>query len=465
MRNDPTHYAAYWAGLAVLAVASVFAISPHSLLTLLATALCVMPVARLVLGAAGVLPAMKALTVYVLAVAVIYTVQLATLPEYYGFSGGLGIGTDDSYFFSLGSPDLPANFPTREGFFLRSDPYGSLLRVFGEVVFDAFGSVHPLDLLIINVSLLTLLPSLVAGITERLTPGDTASRTAWWLTIACPFIAANGAILVRDGLITTAFAGAVLAVLQRRVVLVAFWVAFAGYLRLQHGLMLMGVIWLVWTASAVTWNDTRYQTRRGGAVLLAIWITPPVIALLAGALLLGERIVTLIAANPLVRQEFFQTFIIEGVARDSGTSTFYQLNQLPWPLRLPMAFGFYFVSPLADVGRLVESPIFIVRDYMLALFGLFMIAYSAFFIKAGTQAVREMRWTLIALIVAFCICLLLVSQASMQLRHKLPLMALFYPVVAIGVASISTRVIQITALLAATGLGCLQIVFNGYKLL
>ena len=40
----------------------------------------------------------------------LYQWQLVVNPEYFGFSGGLGVGGDDSFFYSLAAPQLPANF-------------------------------------------------------------------------------------------------------------------------------------------------------------------------------------------------------------------------------------------------------------------------------------------------------------------------------------------------------------------
>src|SRR5688500_15810836 len=97
MECDGNHGTVRWGAAGVLAVAGVLAISPHSLLTLSATTLFIVPVARLILGPSEILHGLKALISYVLVAVVIYVAQLAALPEYYGFSGGLGVGTDDSY--------------------------------------------------------------------------------------------------------------------------------------------------------------------------------------------------------------------------------------------------------------------------------------------------------------------------------------------------------------------------------
>jgi hypothetical protein len=452
-----------WAALGLLLVVTVALISAQTLITLLFALVLSQLVAAMLLERNERVHVARSLLVYSSVVVLLYLLQRAALPEYYGFSGPPWIGTDDSYFFSLGSPDLPADFPVREGYFLREDTYGAFLRLFGDSLYRFYGSVHPLDLTLMNASLVALLPSMVARTVQVLdseAAADFARRASLW----CPFLLANSTVLVRDGLIATAYAIAIYAVLRRRYFLTVLCVGFAAYLRLQHGLLLAGILWLVATA---LWATERAGSealgRKAMRSLLALWTVP---ALLAGAalfLVLQTDIAGVLLSNSFFRQDFLQTFIVEGAARDSGSSTFYQINQLPWVARLPLALAFYFVSPLIDLTRLLNASLFVPRDYMFALFGLLMVGYAALFARGAVRAFAERRFVLIALIVGYGISLLAVSQGSMQLRHKVPLLVLFYIVTAVGFARHADKRVQTAAIFLAFLLGSVQIFFNAVK--
>jgi hypothetical protein len=446
-----------WSVLGLLLIVTVALVSAQTLITLAVSLVLSQLLARVLLEREERANVARSLLVYSSVVVLLYLLQRAALPEYYGFSGPPWIGTDDSYFFSLGSPDLPADFPVRKGYFLREDTYGGLLRLFGDLFYGWFGSVHPLDLSLINVSLVALLPSAVAATVRTLDGNEAAAQFGRRAALWCPFLLANSTVLVRDGLIAAAYAIAIYSVLRRRYLVTLLCVGFASYLRLQHGVLLAGVLWLVVTA---IWASGRREPVRW---LLALWIVPALFAGFALFVLLQTDIAGLLLSNSFFRQDFLQTFIVEGAQRDSGTSTFYQINQLPWVLRLPLALAFYFVSPLVDLSRLINSSLFIPRDYMFGLFGLLMIVYAALFARGAIRAFAERRFVLIALIVGYAVSLLAVSQGSMQLRHKVPLLVMFYIVTAIGAARHTDKRVQSAVLIVALALGAVQILFNGAK--
>jgi len=241
-------------------------------------------------------------------------------------------------------------------------------------------------------------------------------------------------------------------------------VAFAAYLRLQHGLLLAGIVWLVATAMWASGRDgSSGLGRKTMRSLLALWTIPAVLASAALLLVVQSDIAGVLLSNSFFRQDFLQTFIVEGAARDSGSSTFYQINQLPWVARLPLALAFYFVSPLIDLSRLIDASVFVPRDYMFALFGLLMVGYAALFARGAIRAFTERRFVLIAMIVGYGVSLLAVSQGSMQLRHKVPLLVLFYIVTAAGFARHADKRVQTAAILLAFLLGSVQILFNAMK--
>lgn len=453
-----------WCAIGTTVVVGTLLINPHSIIPLAWAVAISQGIALLLMGRDECVRVLKALSFYCLVALVLYVVQLSTIPEYYGFSGPLGIGADDAYYFSLGSPDLPASFPLRAGFYLREDPYGQGLRLFGNLAFALFRSVHPLDLLFTSVALVALLPSLVARSTQVLANSREVAATAWWLTLTCPFILGNSTILVRDGLVTAAFAGALTGILTRRWPLLILSILLAGFLRLQHGVMLVGIVWLVGVASVVTRNDSQRCTTGGALTVMGIWAVPLVVAVPILLTFSGTGLLLLLAENPLVRQEYL-TFLIEGAARDTSTSTFYAISQMPLPARLPLAGAFFFLSPLLDLSSLMKAHLFIPRNYLFSIFSFLMIGYAAAYVVGTIDALERRRWTNLTVILALIVGLLAISQASMQLRHKLPLMALFYPTVACGLHAMNTPARRATAVLVALLIGSVEILFNGFRFL
>lgn len=454
-----------WVALGLLLIVTVALVSAQTVITLLFCLLLSQLLAGALLDRDERWFVARSLLVYSSVVVLLYLLQRAALPEYYGFSGPPWIGTDDSYFFSLGSPDLPADFPVREGYFLREDTYGAFLRLFGDSLYRLFGSVHPLDLTLMNVSVVALLPSMIAKTVRVIEGGEAAADFARRASLWCPFLLANSTVLVRDGLIATAYAVAIYAVLSRRYIVTVVCVVFAAYLRLQHGLLLAGILWLIATAMWATGSASGGAALRPRSVqlLLALWMVPTLLGGAALLFVLQTDMAGLLLSNSFFRQDFLQTFIVEGAARDSGSSTFYQINQLPWVVRLPLALAFYFVSPLIDLSRLLDASVFVPRDYMFALFGVLMIGYAALFTRGTIRAFAGRRFVLIAMIVGYGISLLAVSQGSMQLRHKVPLLVLFYVVTAVGCARHPDKRAQTAAILLAFLLGTVQILFNASK--
>ncbi|MHA1285595.1 MAG: hypothetical protein ACTSQP_24080, partial [Promethearchaeota archaeon] len=84
-------------------------------------------------------------SIYIIITVIIYWIQYLTFPEYHGFSGDLGFGTDDRYFYE------EAVFgATYRGFRLNLHPYSLFLRGFVYLI-SIFKELHPIDLLFVNV--------------------------------------------------------------------------------------------------------------------------------------------------------------------------------------------------------------------------------------------------------------------------------------------------------------------------
>ena len=68
-------------------------------------------------------------------------------------------------------------------------------------------------------------------------------------------------------------------------------------------------------------------------------------------------------------------------------------------------------------------------------FALLFPLYAALFTRGVMRAFKSKHVVALALLCVFLLNLILVSQASMQLRHKIPLMPMFYILMGYGATS------------------------------
>ncbi len=369
---------------------------------------------------------------YSWAAMILFLAQLWTYPEYCGFSGpGFGIGTDDSFFYSQVARGLPWDFPVRQAYLLNLHPYSVFLRTAGTPLSLVFSRTHPLDFLYFNTFGLSLLPLLTAGIASAFFRDARTTRVAFWTVLLCPFIMSSGVILMRDGWVATMFAGAVWSSLQRRWLVMLVFLAGALYLRLGSGIMLAGSLLVLGPVYFSSCSESGRWHRPDGFLRLVFPVAVVGFAIAVGfSLYLGFN-----RWEEVFRSDFLNTTIRGNAARDSGTSTFYQLSILPWPLRVPLALAFYIGSPFLSLQSLYVRELWIPRSFLTNAFALAFPLYAAMFTRGILRAFKSRHVGALALLAVFIFEMVLVSQASMQLRHKIPLMPLFYILVGYGATS------------------------------
>ena len=369
---------------------------------------------------------------YSWAALILFLAQLWTYPECLGFSGpGYGTGTDDSYFYSKVARGLPWDFPVRPGYFLSAHPYSDFLRVTGTPLALIFSKSHPLDFLYFNTFGLSILPLLVAGISTAFFRDRRTTRAVFWMVLLCPFILSSSIILMRDGWVATMFAGAIYCALKKRWLVMLIFMAGTLYLRLASGFMLAGSLLVLGPIYFSSDSGSGRWHRPDGFLRFTFPVAVIGLALVVGvSMYLGFN-----RWDEIFRSDFLNTTLKNSAARDSGTSTFYQLSQLPWPVRVPLALVFYIGSPFLSLQSLRSSGMWIPRSFLDNTFALAFPLYAAFFTRGVLRALKSRHVIALALLAVFIFDMILVSQASMQLRHKIPLMPLFYMIVGYGVTS------------------------------
>jgi len=414
-------------GLALLTVA-VGLVSPYSTIVLVWWCGLAWGAGSLLFGPEGGARQLRVFGFYAALALVLYLTQRWAIPGYYGFSGGIGVGADDSYFYSLATDDLPFDFPFRYALAVQHHPYGMMLRGLAHLQRLVLTSLHPLDLLFFNVFGLSFLPLFVRSLYLRIVGEETGARNVFWMCVVAPYVLANGVILMRDGLVAMAFAGALWACVKRRWFVLVICLALAFWLRIASGLMLVGIV--------IGFGTVRYYTqaengrwRRPDSLYRVILV---LLAVLAVALVGAELIFHYPWWERVFRSGFLNSFVRNSVAMDSGTTTFYTINKMPGIVRVPLAFIFYLGSPFLQLSALANDGVVVPRAVLTTGFALLFPFYAAWFFRGVLRAWRTGQRVLQAMALMYIFDLTLVSQASMQMRHKIPLMALFYLLVAYG---------------------------------
>lgn len=359
--------------------------------------------------------------------------QFYTNPEYFGFSGGPGVGTDDSFFYSLVAPDLPADFPVRDGFWLRSHNYTNILGVVAAALAFLRLDMHPLDLLFFNVLGLSFVPFFAARVAFQATQDARAAAFACTATLICPFLITNSLILIRDGWMALCFIGALYFLMKRRYLMLSLTLMLAVYLRFEAGLLLLASISLY--VGLIKNRKTGVAgevaaTRRSLPRMLVILLLP-FVALIFCIILIGPTTFINIAAGLAYREGFLETFIAASTNTGSG-GTFYKINQFPWFISIPLGFLFFLGSPFFTLSGLISDGEYIPRMVLANLFSLMFIFYFAFFIRGVVRVLTSSNAIMGVLVIIFLIDVLVLSQASMQIRHKVALMPMFYVIAAYG---------------------------------
>jgi len=389
---------------------------------------------RYVLGERRVGPGLLVFAFYCLVTMILYKTQLWTNPTYYGFSGDGGlnsVGSDDSFFYSLVAYDLPFDFPTRFAVATQHHNYADMLGLVVAVHRRIFPGLHPLDLLYVNAFGLSFLPFFVRRIYRALFAEETGERWAFGMSLVAPYILSGSLILMRDGLVAVGFAGGIYALYSRRWLLMAVMIGLAAWLRLQSGAMLVAILMVLGVFDSQLDAEHR-GWRRPDSVFRVSW------------LLIGLLVLSLVGVqiafgsgwwHTLFRGDFLLTYVGQKAGRDSGTSTFNTLSHLPWLVRIPTTLAFYLGSPFLAVSTVRAKGLWVPTAFLVALYGLFFPVYAGWLYRGVARIFRARHRGALVFLILFLGNLSVLTQASMQLRHKIPLHPMLYVLVAYGVAT------------------------------
>src|SRR5262249_48002894 len=154
----------------------------------------------------------------------------------------------------------------------------------------------------------------------------------------------------------------------------------AAWLRPAQGVMLLGSLWML-SMFVWLWPRAQQSSWRPGAVTVGTLFVAPVLVAVLAYLFVGTALLDqLLAVKGFFRVSFLYDFVRESSLSATGPDTFYALNQLSLPLRLPLAFAFYFGVPFVALETFATGPV-IPRFVLSSLFGVMFIVYAGWFLR------------------------------------------------------------------------------------
>jgi len=364
---------------------------------------------------------------YSLIAITLFLLQYATCPEYEGFSGPPGgIGTDDSMFFYEAVYSIPVNpFLVETSHDLH--PFSKILRIIVKIL--PFKDTHLLDLLFFNILGVAFIPIFTSHVAYKLTEEKRIADLAYKFAMICPIIMVNGLILIREGWTAVLFIGAIYFFLTNRYILLVSVSAILFYIRIASGAQLMVLLLLFFYYKLRIYRIG--HAKKALAFLAGIVVILSVSTMLF-PILSDYAIKKRVIENIFFREYFVEAFMAKNVALTDKTSIFYTICTQPTYLRIPFSFVFFLGSPFLSIKNFTFNEIYIPRVILTQLFAILFLFYFKYLMQALVYIWKKRQLDIGIVAISFSLFLLILSQMSLQFRHKTMIMPLFYILSAYG---------------------------------
>jgi len=384
----------------------------------------------------------------------LYLTQYITLPEYMGFSGPRGIGTDDrTFFIGATAPQSPWSHYS----------FSTILRIVARCL--PVYQVDLLDLLFFNVLGLSFIPLFTSRVAHLLTNDNKVAKLAYRFSMFCPIIMANGLVLIRDGWTALLFIASLYFFLENKYFLFIGTTILLFYLRPASGVQFLVA------AALFIYLRIRESVHYGyGRNFIAVLIL--LVSFITLVVILFPYIETYAVQKGIIengsiilfRRNYIETFVKEEVESRGEFSALYFLYNQPWYIRISLGFLFFWGAPFFSVSQWFFNGMVIPRSILSQLFALLFLFYSRYFIQAVFYLCKNRNLKMRVVLIIFLFLLIIVSQSSIQVRHKTMLMPIFYVITAYGALykeKIGTRL----GIIASITLFCIEAIYNFIKLL
>lgn len=369
--------------------------------------------------------------VYCVFALLLHQANISVYGQIFGFLGVGGLSADDSYYFYHATPALPDEYPNL--LIYPTDvahPFSQFLRIFTYPLYFFTGQLHLIDAVLINVVVLSLIPTFTAKTALLLTEDAKVARTAYLLTAICPLLLGHGLVLLRDTWAALLIIASIYFFLQKNFLRFGLLAALLFFLRPTSGVLL---IILISTYAFFSPRQRQHPIIR--FLLLYFTVAFAVIGFIVIYPTL-ERLfgsVEFLIESTFFRTTFVQQFLGTQVTASGGVSPFLTISEQPFFIRIPLGFAFFLFGPyFSPADWTAEGN---VRPHLAVVGGfavLMILFYARYFTAAIVKIVAVRHISLRITALGFLLSILLLSQLSTQLRHKTWVMPLFYILVAYG---------------------------------
>jgi hypothetical protein len=361
---------------------------------------------------------------YSLLTIILYLIQYATLPEFIGFSGGVGIGTDDCRYFI----DV-----VNVTYYLPEHCYAH--SVYGMPNYSTFISgialfkiIHPFDILFVNVVAAVFTPLFVRGFSKSFFQDKRIAIYAFAFTLICPFILSNSLILIRDGWTATLFIGSLYLLLKKKYIILTVFIILLFYIRIASGALALVFLFVLGFYLYKNINTDKFTK----PLLILLVIGTVLITGAIAAPFIVEYMVNKNIGGSLLREEFLISYYVEGGSGRDNPALI-KLMSMPAIIRIPASTLFFILLPLFSPGDIIREGLFIPRSFLFGfIYPLLFLFYFKFSIQSLIFSITNKHYKIIFIISIFIIAMIILSQWSLQPRHKTMVMPLFYIIAAYG---------------------------------
>ena len=357
------------------------------------------------------------LSFYILLALLLYWAQFYLIPGSYGFSGDYGgMGTDDSRYYA--GVAYNTNFiPTYAFRFIgMKHSFVDFLKVL-----YPFNIKHPLSIIIPNLIGITFIPHFTREVSKDLIKNEKYSKIAFFLVLLCPIILSHGLILMRDG--WTAFLTILgfYFIIRKQLISFIITLLILIYIRAGSGLVLACMPFFYFKDFIFSGSKFKQSLKLfffGFIVLITIFYGLPVI----------NEYLALKGFDGLERQSF-----VEGVIKKiDDNSVIYKIYSLPIYLKLPLGFIFFLLLPFLNPRFYFEGILNLRGILFTTIMPLLLMLYFKYFVTGFMVAFKNKDRLVKKIYYLYFFAILLISQASVQPRHKTTIMPIFYILVAYG---------------------------------
>lgn len=414
--HSPAHIQ-FMLGLGIICVemSVVFAVHPSGVLGFLYFLLLTLFFYKLLLHR-NILEPLLLYGLYTFLAISLYALQYWSVPEYIGFSGPRGIGTDDGFFFSQIATSIPY-----ETYVANITPFSKLLHFV-----SLYPVTHPFDILFFTVMMTVFIPVFTREVALIITNQKKVAKLAFILVGICPFTLSNALILVRDGATVALFMGSLYFFLKRQYLTMGILASLLFYVRIASGLQLVFALAFFVLLRLI-------QFRRTSSKIFYL-----LVIFLAGSIVISLFYPTIYTylegKHIIVNSSFIREGYVERMAQGTATSDsiFFSIYQKGLLIRVPFGFLYFLFTPFFVPRYIIKNGIFIPRVLLENIAAVLFWFYFKWFVQGIFKIWKGNNLSLKFTVLTYLALILMLSQLSIQFRHKVMILPLFYIIVAYG---------------------------------